>query len=185
MPLLVVLGGARSGKSRLAVEVAAAAGAPVAFVATAEARDAEMVERIAAHRLERPARWETVEEPYALEEALGAVEPARTVLVDCLSLWAANVLERGDRPDEIVASAGRAAAVAAGRSGLAVAVSNEVGLGVVPATPLGRAYRDLLGAVNRVWVEASADAVFVVAGRALPLTDAGALVSAMSRCGTS
>jgi adenosyl cobinamide kinase/adenosyl cobinamide phosphate guanylyltransferase len=176
VPLTVLLGGARSGKSRLAVELAAAAGSPVTFIATAEALDAEMAERIAAHRRERPAQWTVVEEPYALGEALDGVDAGRSLVVDCLSLWVANALERGDDADTVLGDAVAAAAVAAERAGFVVAVSNEVGLGVVPATPLGRAYRDLLGAVNRVWVEASDRAALVVAGRALPLASAAALL---------
>lgn len=176
MALVVLLGGARSGKSRLAVELAAADGGDAVVVATAEARDAEMRRRIEAHRAGRPAGWTTVEEPVALDAALGAVEGGRAVVVDCLSLWAANLLERGEAEEAILAAAGRAAATAAARSGLTVAVSNEVGLGVVPATLLGRAYRDLLGAVNRKWVAAAARAALVVAGRALPLQDARTLL---------
>ena len=175
MALTVLLGGARSGKSRLAVELATAAGARVTFVATAEARDAEMAERIRAHRAERPEGWVTVEEPYALADALVGVDPQHAVIVDCLSLWVANALGRDDDPETVLEATARAAAIAASRLPLTVAVSNEVGLGVVPATPLGRAYRDLLGSVNRVWVETSADAALVVAGRALPLVDARAL----------
>jgi adenosylcobinamide kinase/adenosylcobinamide-phosphate guanylyltransferase len=165
----VVLGGARSGKSRLAVELAQAAATPVTFVATAEARDDEMAARIAAHRAERPSEWSTVEEPYALAATLEVADPSHALVVDCLSLWVANALERGDDSEAIIAASARAAAVAAARAPLTVVVSNEAGLGVVPPTPLGRLYRDLLGTVNRTWVDASASALFVVAGRALPL----------------
>lgn len=175
MALTVLLGGARSGKSRLAVELAAAAQAPVTVIATGEAGDAEMAERIAAHSAERPEGWVTVEEPYALEEALADADPAHTVIVDCLTLWVANSLGRDDDSKTVLDAAARAAASAATRSALTVAVSNEVGLGIVPATPLGRVYRDLLGSVNRMWVEASAEAALVVAGRALSLADAQAI----------
>ena len=98
-------------------------------------------------------------------------------IVDCLSLWVANALERGDAEDEIVATAGRAASAAEARSGLVVGVSNEVGLGIVPMHPVGRSYRDLLGTVNRTWVEASAEAAFLVAGRPLPLASADDFVA--------
>jgi adenosylcobinamide kinase / adenosylcobinamide-phosphate guanylyltransferase len=169
MALTVLLGGARSGKSRLAIETAAAAGAPVTFIATGEARDEEMAARIAAHRAERPDSWRTREEPYALGAVLRDADPAHTVVVDCLTLWVANLLER-DGDAALVLDAGRsAAAAAAARPGLTVAISNEVGLGIVPATPLGREFRDLLGSVNRIWVDASAEASFVVAGKALVL----------------
>jgi adenosyl cobinamide kinase/adenosyl cobinamide phosphate guanylyltransferase len=118
-----------------------------------------------------------VEEPYELENAVTALPPGEVGIVDCLSLWVANVLERGDAEDEIVASAARAAAAAAAHPSLVVGVSNEVGLGIVPMNPLGRAYRDLLGTVNRTWVEASAEAAFLVAGRPLPLTSADDFVA--------
>jgi adenosylcobinamide kinase/adenosylcobinamide-phosphate guanylyltransferase len=170
MALTVLLGGARSGKSRLAVELASRSGVPVTFVATGEPGDEEMAARIAAHRAERPADWVTVEEPYALESAIAAADPAHTVVIDCLTLWTANALAR-DGDAELVLDAARAAATrAAGRDALTLAVSNEVGLGIVPMEPFSRAYRDLLGSVNRVWVDASAKALLVVAGRSLVLS---------------
>jgi adenosylcobinamide kinase / adenosylcobinamide-phosphate guanylyltransferase len=167
--LVVYLGGARSGKSRLAVERARAAGTPVVYVATGEALDDEMAERIARHQAERPTDWQTVEEPVALERAFADAEADATLVVDCLSLWVANLLERGDADVEEQAAA--AAATAAARGARTVAVSNEVGLGVVPATPLGRAYRDVLGRVNAIWAEAAVEAYLVVAGKALRLGD--------------
>jgi adenosylcobinamide kinase / adenosylcobinamide-phosphate guanylyltransferase len=174
--LTVLLGGARSGKSDLAVELARAFGAPVAFLATGEARDEEMTDRIRRHRTERPEGWTTVEEPYELARALERQASASTVVLDCLTLWVANALERGDGADRILELATEAARVAGSRVGATIAISNEVGLGIVPATPLGRSYRDLLGSVNRAWVEASDRAFLVVAGRALPLADTGSLV---------
>jgi adenosylcobinamide kinase/adenosylcobinamide-phosphate guanylyltransferase len=169
MPLTVLLGGARCGKSRLAGELASESGAPVTFIATGEPGDEEMAARIAAHRAERPEGWVTVEEPYALEAALEAADPAHTVVVDCLTLWTANALARDGEPERILDTATSAAAAAAARDALTIAVSNEVGLGIVPFEPMSRTYRDLLGSVNRVWVEVSADAAFVVAGRLLRL----------------
>jgi adenosylcobinamide kinase / adenosylcobinamide-phosphate guanylyltransferase len=169
--LFVLLGGARSGKSRLAVSLAVSGAEQVLFVATGEARDEEMAERIASHRAERPADWTTVEEPTDLQRAIAAAEAEQTVIVDCLTLWVSNLLEAGETPPQVIATARSTAAAAAGRAGLTVAVSNEVGLGVVPMTPLGRVYRDLLGEVNRLWVEAAADASLVVAGRLVPLLD--------------
>ena len=169
MTLVVLLGGARSGKSRRAVELARRRGGSVTFVATAEPGDDEMAARIAAHRADRPPAWATVEEPYELGAALAGVADGETVVVDCLSLWVANALARGDADADVDDAARSAAALAAARRGLTVAVSNEVGLGIVPATPLGRRYRDVLGRVNALWVAASDEAAFVVAGRALPL----------------
>ena len=168
MALTLLTGGARSGKSALAVEVALRQPAPVVFVATAEAGDDEMAARIAAHRRERPAAWTTVEEPLALGPAVGAADAGACVVVDCLALWTANVLAaRGG--EAAVAEAHVAAEVAAGRPGPTIAVTNEVGMGVVPATPLGREFRDVLGAVNAIWSRAAAEAFLVVAGRRLAL----------------
>jgi adenosyl cobinamide kinase/adenosyl cobinamide phosphate guanylyltransferase len=161
MALTLLIGGARSGKSSLAVRLASETGAPVVFVATAEARDAEMEARIARHRAERPAGWQTVEEPIDLHAAIESASPAACVVVDCLSLWVANLLEQGSDPDLRVPL----------RNGPTIAVSNEVGLGVVPATPLGRAYRDVLGRVNAAWAAAADEAYFVIAGKALRLGD--------------
>ena len=154
MTLVVFVGGARSGKSRLAVERAGAEGKPVTFIATGEALDDEMTERIEQHKRERPAAWTTVEEPLDLAGAIAAVPQGDTAIVDCLSLWIAN---------------GGDGAVPAPRAGLTIAVTNEVGLGIVPDNALARAYRDDLGRVNAAWVAAADEAYFVVAGRKLPL----------------
>jgi adenosylcobinamide kinase / adenosylcobinamide-phosphate guanylyltransferase len=161
MPLTFLLGGARSGKSSLAVRLAAATGAPVVFVATGEARDAEMAERIDRHRAERPAGWRTVEEPLELHAAVESAPPDACVVVDCLSLWVANLLEQRRDPGLHVPR----------RDGHTIAVSNEVGLGIVPATPLGRSYRDVLGRVNAAWAAAADESYLVVAGKALRLGD--------------
>jgi adenosylcobinamide kinase / adenosylcobinamide-phosphate guanylyltransferase len=170
MSLVVLLGGARSGKSQLALKLAERASAPVVFLATGEAGDDEMVDRIARHRQERPASWSTVEEPVELERAVGAVDDETTLIVDCLSLWVSNLIERRDGP-EIEAAAAAAVQVAAARSGLTIVVSNEVGLGIVPANALARGYRDVLGRVNALWVAAADEAYFVVAGRTIKLEE--------------
>ena len=168
MSLVVLLGGARAGKSALAVELARDWDGAVAYIATAEAGDDEMAWRIARHRDERPAEWSTIEEPVALREALRGVDDDTYVVVDCLTLWVANLLHRGD---DVLAEAEATSKVAAERGAPTVVITNEVGLGVVPATPLGREYRDVLGAVNAAFVARADDAAFVVAGRALPLLD--------------
>ena len=169
MSLVFLVGGARSGKSALAVELARCAEGPVVFVATGEAGDDEMAERIARHRSERPADWTTVEEPRLLEATLARAPDGACVVVDCLSLWVANVIERP--PAEVEAEAEAAAGLAASRPGTTIAVSNEVGMGIVPETPLGRAYRDLLGRVNAVWARHAAESYLVVAGRGLRLEE--------------
>lgn len=170
MSLTFLLGGARSGKSALAVERAQRWPGAVTVIATCEARDDEMAERIRLHRAARPASWTTVEEPLDLASAIQGVPAASALVVDCLSLWVANRLERGDEAAAIELDGDAAAALAANREALTVAVSNEVGLGVVPSTPLGRRYRDVLGRVNATWAAAAAESVFVVAGRTLPLS---------------
>lgn len=178
MSLVVLLGGARSGKSTLALELAASAGERVTFVATGEALDEEMAARIAAHRAERPREWVTIEEPVELGRALDQPEPGDTCIVDCLTLWVSNRLLRGDDAAALAEEAVACAERAAARPGLTVAVSNEVGLGIVPGTALGRTYRDVLGTVNRAWVDAAEWAGFVVAGRVLGLERAERLVPA-------
>ena len=125
-----------------------------------------MAARIAQHRTERPEAWRTVEEPIALRSALASVEPDACVVVDCLTLWVANLLARGD---DVLPEAEAVAELAAERRGPTIVVSNEVGLGIVPASPVAREYRDLLGAVNAAFVRRADDAAFVVAGRAIPL----------------
>jgi len=166
MTLVLLIGGARSGKSRLALERADQEARPVCFIATGQALDAEMSDRIERHRAERPAAWTTVEEPIELERALAGLAEDATAIVDCLSLWVANVFE--SRPVEALSAA--AARAAAERPGLTIAVTNEVGMGIVPDNALARAYRDALGRVNAQWAEAADEAHLVVAGRTLALS---------------
>jgi adenosylcobinamide kinase/adenosylcobinamide-phosphate guanylyltransferase len=116
MSLLVLLGGARSGKSRLAVEMGTKWGGRVVVIVTAEARDDEMAERIKRHRADRPAEWDTLEEPLDLEAALGSVPEDALALVDCLTLWVSNLLEKGVEDPEIEELARRSAAAAATRA---------------------------------------------------------------------
>jgi adenosylcobinamide kinase/adenosylcobinamide-phosphate guanylyltransferase len=169
MALAVLLGGARSGKSALAVRRALAHEGPVCFVATATARDREMAERIARHRDERPADWQTVEEPLALAEAIRQAPSESLVIVDCLTLWVSNHFERGSSDAEIEREAERAARSAAGRNAPVIAVSNELGLGIVPSDAQVRRFRDVHGRVNARWVAHAAEASLVIAGALLPL----------------
>ncbi len=165
-----VTGGARSGKSALAERLARETGLARVYVATAQAFDAEMAERIARHRADRGEGWETVEAPHDLADALAAADGAgRVILVDCLTLWLSNrMLADADVEAE---SARLCAALAALRAPVAL-VSNELGLGLVPETPLGRRFRDAQGRLNQQ-VAAMADlALFVVAGLPLVLKDA-------------
>lgn len=177
MSFTLLLGGVRSGKSRLAVELGLRAEAPVVFVATAEAGDDDMTRRIAAHREERPAAWRTVEAPRQLGDAVAALGPEPFVIVDCLTVWTANLLLDGLADHDVIARAEALADHLAARPGGGVVVTNEVGMGVHPSSELGRHYRDLLGAVNvRVGARARR-AALVVAGRALPLVPAQGLLA--------
>ena len=169
MALTLLIGGARSGKSALAVRRARAHGGSVAFVATGQAGDREMADRIARHRAEREPGWATLEEPLELAGILAGAPPDAFVIVDCLSLWIANLLARGHDDAAIERLSGEAAALAAERSAPTIAVSNEVGMGVVPASESGRRYRDLLGRANATWAELADEALLVVAGRTLAL----------------
>lgn len=169
MGLTLLLGGARSGKSSLALRQAEAADAPVVFIATAEGLDAEMEARIARHRAERDPAWTTIEAPLEPERALADAPAQACVLLDCLSFWVANLLQSGLDEEEIVGRGAAAAALASRREGATIAVSNEVGMGVVPEYELGRSYRDLLGRVNAAWAERAEEALLVVAGRTLRL----------------
>lgn len=169
MPLTLLLGGARCGKSALAVRRASAAGAAVVFIATGEPSDVEMAARIARHRADRPEHWQTVEAPIDLSGALRQAPPDAVVIVDCLSLWVSNLLGQGLGDDDVEQRAADVAALAAARPGSTLAVSNEVGMGIVPMHALGRRYRDLLGRVNAIWADAAAEALLVVAGRTLVL----------------
>ncbi len=170
----LILGGARSGKSRYALEQARALGGPTAFVATAQALDAEMARRIQRHRAERPPGWLTVEEPLELAAALRhLVGRVRVVVVDCLTLWVANRLQRESADEPILAEADDLAKLLAERPYHAFLVSNEVGLGVHPETASGIRFRDLLGLVNQQIAAAVDRVVWMTAG--LPLTLKGQL----------
>ena len=171
MPLSLLLGGARSGKSALAARLAGRWDGPVTVVVTGEARDAEMAERIRRHRAGRPGHWGTVEAPREVEAALAGAPADAFVVLDCLTLWVSNLLEQGLDDRRVEELARSAAAAAAARAAPTVAVSNEVGAGIVPADALSRRYRDLLGQVNAVWADAADQALLLVAGRAVPLLD--------------
>jgi adenosyl cobinamide kinase/adenosyl cobinamide phosphate guanylyltransferase len=167
--MTVLLGGARSGKSALAVEIGRRHAAGVTFVATSPPIDDDLSGRIARHRAERPT-WPTIEEPLDLAGAV-ATAADDLVLVDCLTLWVNNLLHRGDSDAEIESLSSATAASVAARTAPTVVISNEVGLGVHPETDLGRRYRDLLGRVNQQWTREADVALLLVAGRATPLSD--------------
>ena len=163
--VVLVLGGVRSGKSRFAQELAARGGR-VAVIATAEGRDEEMRRRIANHRQQRPPSWTTIEAPIELPAALtGLGGKFDTILVDCLTLWASNLVEREERNVERVFQHSEALAEALLRCDASVVlVSNEVGSGIVPDNELARLYRDVLGAINHRIAAIADEVVLLVAG---------------------
>jgi adenosylcobinamide kinase/adenosylcobinamide-phosphate guanylyltransferase len=170
-PVTLVLGGARSGKSTHAEKLVTgtlfgAAPRPAVYIATAQPGDLEMATRILAHRSRRGAHWTTIEEPYSLAEALAGAQPrGEPVLVDCLTLWLSNLMMTGADIDE---ATDELLEVLDGCKGPTVFVSNEVGLGVVPDTPLGRAFRDAQGRLNMRLADRADRVILMTAG--LPLT---------------
>ncbi len=161
--LVLVTGGARSGKSAYAQSLLQDTPRAV-FIATAVSTDAEMAARIAAHRSRRPASWETIEEPRDLAGAVRSVPAGVPVLVDCLGFWVNNLLAAGCTEEEVLKQATEFIGAVGAREGLTVAVTNEVGGGVVPPYPLGRLYRDLLGRVNQVVAHAAVAVYLLVCG---------------------
>ncbi len=165
-----ILGGARSGKSAFAQHQAIASGLDVFYLATAQAGDAEMVERIARHRTERPADWGLVEEPLALAAALRAhAHSNRCLLIDCLTLWLSNLLAAGD--DRLTMEIDALLDTLPTLPGHILLVSNEVGQGIVPANPLARRFRDEAGRLHQKIADRCDRAIFIMAGLPLILKD--------------
>jgi adenosyl cobinamide kinase/adenosyl cobinamide phosphate guanylyltransferase len=170
---ILILGGARAGKSAfalgLAAEIEAEGLSPVCFIATAQASDDEMRERITRHRSERPPHWTTVEEPIRLDAALRQAADAAVIVVDCITLLVSNwLLQENERNTEkLIATIDNTITLAADGNKHLIFVSNEVGLGLVPDTPLGRQFRDTLGRVNQRLAQAVDTVFLLVAG--LPL----------------
>jgi len=189
--LIVILGGARSGKSAFAERLAASRGESVAFIATATAGDDEMRERIARHLASRPKGWHTLEEPLDLATAVRqAAALADVLLLDCVTLWLGNVLlqtswqqEKDDEGEVEFHPTGKlfderaskeieallAAMKSLGPNKILIVVTNEVGLGIVPAYPLGRLYRDTLGFVNQRLTDPAERVYLMVAGLAVDI----------------
>ena len=170
----LILGGVRSGKSREALRVAASMprGSRGAFLATAQALDGDMEARIARHRAERPRGWVTLEEPYDVVAACGSLAGSVDVVVlDCLTLWVANLLLRGDEDKSILAAADTLAEFLAERRFTIVIVSNEVGAGVHPATDVGLRFRDALGGVNQRIAAAVDRVTYMLAGLSMIVKD--------------
>jgi adenosylcobinamide kinase/adenosylcobinamide-phosphate guanylyltransferase len=175
--LSLVLGGARSGKSRHARELCAGGGAVVVIATARDVGDPEFRERIQRHRRDRPEGWRTLEEPLALPEAVVGLDPGSVALVDCVTLWLANLVweerlrSRAVREERVLGRVAALAAAAAGRE--VVLVSNEVGGGIVPDNAAAREFRDIQGLANQRLAAAADRVVLVAAG--LPLLLKGAL----------
>jgi adenosylcobinamide kinase/adenosylcobinamide-phosphate guanylyltransferase len=169
MTLELIIGGARSGKSALALRRATESGLHVAWIATAQSLDAEMAERIARHRAERPAAWQTIEEPVHLSDTLRRVASADFCLVvDCLTLWLTNLLlaEDANLLEREIAALREALPTLPGRI---ILVANEVGLGIVPDNALTRRFRDEAGRLNQALAVCCEQVTFVAAGLPLQL----------------
>ncbi len=173
--LILILGGARSGKSTQAEKLARERQTPVLYVATAQAGDEEMAARIARHRAQRPAHWITLEAPRAIGTAIrSSGVRAPVVLIDCLTLLASNIIAPLPEPIEheeaeklLNAEIDELLTIYAAGDAVWIIVSNEVGLGLVPPYPLGRIYRDILGKANQRLAAVADEVLFMVAG--LPL----------------
>jgi len=176
-PVILLLGGARAGKSAHALQLAAAhvhgSETKVSFIATAQGLDEEMKERIARHQAERPGDWRTIEEPYWIDQALQKTGETDIVIVDCLTLFVSNWLLRYDDEHDCTQVVRRITRnlldLARSRQQTIICVSNEAGLGVVPPTQLGRVFRDLLGWVNQEFAVAADEVYLLVAGISLQL----------------
>jgi adenosylcobinamide kinase / adenosylcobinamide-phosphate guanylyltransferase len=166
--LMLVLGGARSGKSRYAENLIAALRPPWVFVATGEPSDSEMAERIAHHRLQRGQGWRTIEAPHDLAAALASIAAEVPVLIDCLTLWLSNrMLANADLEAEIASLE----AALDSRQAPVVLVSNEVGFGIVPDNELARRFRDLQGCLNQRMATRADRVVLMVAGLPIVVKD--------------
>lgn len=164
---VLVLGGARSGKTAFAEQLAIRSGSRPAYLATAEALDDEMRDRVASHKAGRAARFATIEEPLALSDALLAASVDHDViLVDCLTLWITNLLMANENVAAAVSEL--SATLAQIKTAKVILVSNEVGLGIVPDNAMARTFRDLAGSAHQRLAEICDDAYFIVAG--LPIT---------------
>ncbi len=169
MSLTLVLGGARSGKSAYAEALIQQHAAPWGYIATAQALDTEMADRIALHQARRSAAWQTFDVPFDVAAALDALPAGMPVLVDCLTLWLTNHLLADH---DLAAEGAQLRAAVQRRTAPVVLVANEVGLGIVPDNALARRFRDAAGRLNQSLAAEAARVVFVVAGLPMIVKDA-------------
>jgi adenosylcobinamide kinase/adenosylcobinamide-phosphate guanylyltransferase len=163
--LYFITGGARSGKSAFAEKLADGFSGKRAYIATAQALDAEMVKKIEHHRKRRGASWDTFEEPLAVNELVSKLSGRYpVVLLDCLTLWLSNVIAHTDGDGLVTSRSVELVAALRDFGGVCIAVSNEVGLGIVPDNPLARRFRDLAGMLNQKAAQAADEAYFMASG---------------------
>jgi adenosylcobinamide kinase / adenosylcobinamide-phosphate guanylyltransferase len=165
--LVLVTGGTRSGKSAFAASVAESTGAWPVYIATALAADQEMAERIAKHRRERGSNWTTVEEPLNITRTLAAMTRGENaVVIDCLTLWLTNIMMQEEDEFELAADimSRELANKLRNLGGTVVVVTNEIGMGVVPADAATRRFRDVAGSVNRLFAQTADEVHFMVSG---------------------
>lgn len=170
----MLLGGARSGKSFLAQQLAEDSGHAVCLIATAERFDDDMITRIERHRAERPITWQVIEEPLHISSAVEQAED-RFLVVDCVTVWLGNALHYGWSHTQILEETGKFVEALLVRAFKSVIVSNEVGLGIHPESALSREYRDLLGRINSLLAKSAQQSYFMVAGQLLALTNPASL----------
>ena len=170
---MLILGGAKSGKSSFALNVCNSLDRERIFLATAQAFDQEMEERIRRHQAERGSGWRTIEEPINVAETIGSLDSEDTViLLDCLTLWLNNLyMEYGEDPEAIDKTIEKLARQLADIRGAVVVVSNEVGMGIVPDNQLSRTYRDTAGYMNQRIASLAGKVVAVIAGLPIVLKD--------------
>lgn len=181
--IIFIGGGTRSGKSAFALSLARRLGPRRLFLATAQAGDDEMSERIRRHRRERGEDFHTIEEPLAVAEAIERHTEQDVVLFDCVTLWLSNLLLEGNTTEAILQRVEELTAVLARRVLHAVVVSNEVGLGIVPETPLGRTFRDLAGLAHQRLSAVADEVYFAVLGTMLRIKPSPAFVDVMETHG--
>lgn len=166
---IFITGGAKSGKTSFALRLGQGFAGQKIYLATAEPFDNEMEEKIKRHRQERGDGWTTIEEPRSIEERIKSLGGDGVVLIDCLTLWVTNLLTEGLSDDEITVRGATLASACSNSAVSIIAVSNEVGLGIVPVAPLARRFRDLSGTINQRMAALASEAYFVAAGMPLKL----------------
>jgi adenosylcobinamide kinase / adenosylcobinamide-phosphate guanylyltransferase len=172
---VLVTGGVRSGKSRFAESLVSSYGSQFCYLATAQSLDTEMEDRIARHKARRGDQWSTVEEPLALPQALARIDGIyRVILVDCITIWLSNLILTHDESDpdieeSVLGSVHRLAGTLRGMITPVLLVTNEVGMGIVPESRLGRLFRDISGQANQILAATCDDVYTVISGIPLKL----------------